>query len=174
MYIKYNQKIYDLIYSNMKKKTVISTYLEDKTDESFYRISDYYAKDFSEADPNIQDIYEVDFYVTYTDDSETLKHGEPVSRWHINNMGMIYRTPDIEKNEIGLSLLHDSWSKDWIQHDKYECSKIVNLHDCTDFTVVYTYTYRNGKKLEEPMVEEVTVEAEEFKALMLQYRNENI
>ena len=58
--------------------------------------------------------------------------------------------------------------------DRCSCSKIVDLFDCTDFTVVYTYTYKDSKKLDEVIVEEVKVEAEEFKSLMLQYRDENI
>ncbi|MBQ2982941.1 MAG: hypothetical protein IJD58_12630, partial [Lachnospiraceae bacterium] len=116
MYIKYKDVLYH--YRNLKECKKIVTWIESKSGDEFYKHLSVWVKIISDDDPNIQDIYEVDFYVTYTDDSETLKHGEPVSRWHINNMGMIYRTPDIEKNEIGLSLLHDSWSKDWIQHDK--------------------------------------------------------
>lgn len=170
MYIKYNAKIYDLIYSNLKEKYVITTYCEEKVDETFYKMWDYYAKDYVEIDPNIQDIYDVDFYVTYTDDSETLKHGEPVTRWNINKMGMLYRKPDMEKGEVGLHLPHDSWSDDWIQDDKYSCSKIVDLYDCSDYTVVYTYSVKDGKKLDEPLVEEVVMTAEDFLQERLKYR----
>ena len=168
MYIKYNDVLYDFL--DKKEYYKIITRISSKTDESFYKKFEVFVKEIKLTDSNIQDIYDVDFYVTYTDDSETLKHGQPVTRWNINKMGMLYRRLDMEKNEIGLSLPHDSWSDDWIQDEKYSCSKIVDLYDCSDYTVVYTYTFKDGKKLDEPYVEEVKMTAEDFQQERLKYR----
>ena len=86
----------------------------------------------------------------------------------------MYKNPVIEKNEVGLTLSHDSWSEDWIQDDKYSCSKIVDLYECSEYTIVYTYVFRDGKKLEKPLIEEKQVSAEEFKEKMIKYRKNNI
>lgn len=86
----------------------------------------------------------------------------------------MYKSPKIEKDEVGLTLSHDSWSEDWIQDDKYSCSKIVDLHDCSEYTVIFTYVFKDGKKLEEPLIEEKMVSVEEFKEEMIKYRKSNI
>ena len=174
MYIKYNAKIYDLIYSNFEKKYVITTYFDEKVDESFYKMWDYYAKDYVETDQNIQDIYDVDFYVTYTDDSETLKKADKQGKWLVNEGRPLYRNPEIEENELGLSLIKQSFSEDWIMDDRCSCSKIVDLYDCSDYTVVYTYIFKDGQKLDEKEVVEIEMTADEFKKEMIKYKAKNI
>lgn len=166
MYIIYK----GLIYRYRLTDNELLTYCVNKIDDTFSEEEGIFYKSIDNTDPNIQDIYDVDFYVTYTDDSETLKHGEPVTRWNINKMGMLYRNPDMEKGEVGLHLPHDSWSDDWIQDDKYSCSKIVDLYDCSDYTVIYTYSVKDGKKLDEPLIEEVVMTAEDFLQERLKYR----
>ncbi len=172
MYIKYNNKLFELI--NYREKQIITTYFKNKCDETFEKTWDYYVKEFVEEDSNIQDLFDVDFVLTYIDTSETTKHGKNETRWNVNEGRPMYRSPEIEKDEIGLVLSHDSWSEDWIQDDKYSCSKIVNLYDCSEYTIIYTYTWKNGKKLEEPLVEEKRVSAEVFKEEMIKYRKSNI
>ena len=174
MYIKYNDKIYELIYCGVVDKEVVSTYFKEKTDETFYEIFDYYAKDFINTDVNIQDIYNVDFYVSYTDESETLKQAPTVERWCVNEGRPMYRNPELEKNELGIVLQQVTRSDDWIQDDKCSCSKIIDLYECSDYTVKYTYTFKDGKKLDEKEIVEVKMKAEEFKAEILKYRSENI
>ncbi len=172
MYIKYNEHLYELINYRGKKK--ITTYYKNKCDKGFEQTWDYYAKDYLEEDNNVQDIFDVNFILTYIDTSETTKHGEYVTRWNVNEGRPMYKNPEIENDEIGLSLPHDSWSEDWIQDDKYSCSKIVNIKECSDYTIVFTYLVKDGEKLEEPLIEEKEVTAEEFKKYMLEYRKQNI
>ena len=172
MYIKYRDIIYDFVVD--KDGYNIVTRSKDKANDTFLKTKYSYYKVILEDDTNIQDIYEVDFYVTYTDESETLKRAGNPSRWLVNEGRPLYKNPEIEKNELGLSLIQQSYSDDWIMDDRCSCSKIVDLFDCTDFTVVYTYTNKDGKKLDEVIVEEVKVEAEEFKMLMLKYKYENL
>ena len=172
MYIIYNNFLYELI--NYRGKNKITTYFRDKCDSSFEKTWDYYSKECLELDNHIQDIFEVDFVLTYIDTSETTKHGIYETRWNVNEGKPMYKSPVIEKDEVGLTLSHDSWSEDWIQDDKYSCSKIVNLYECSEYTIVYTYVFKNGKKLEEPLIEEKQVSAEEFKKEMIKYRKTNI
>ena len=143
-------------------------------DGTFKNDNGIYYKEVSIDDIKIQDIFEVDFLLTYIDTSETTKHGKYDTRWNVNEGKQMYKNPVIEKNEVGLTLSHDSWSEDWIQDDKYSCSKIVDLYECSEYTIVYTYVFRDGKKLEEPLIEEKRVSAEEFKEKMIKYRKNNI
>ena len=168
MYAIYNNKLYGYLDDDYE----LLTYQNNKIDDGFEEDEGIYFKSITLDE--IQDIFDVDFYVTYTDESETLKKAGNPSKWIVNEGRPLYKNPEIEKNELGLSLIQQSYSDDWVMDDKCSCSKIVDLYDCTDFTVVYTYIYRDGKELEEEIVEEVKVEAEEFKELMLKYRDENI
>lgn len=170
MFVRYKENIYELFYWGLMDKKVISTYKLDKTDETFYKISDYYGKDYVQEDTNVYDIYEVDFYVYYMDDSETLKQAKADGKWCVNAC----RPPQLEKNELALILMRGSVCDEWIQHDKGTSSKIVDLYECSDYTVVYTYTYKDGQPLAEKEVVEVKMDAEAFKAEMLKYRRENI
>lgn len=172
MYIRYNNNIYELI--NYKGKKKITTYFNDKCDNTFEKTWDYYAKEYLDDDTNVQDIFNVDFMLTYIDTSETTEHGIYVTKWNVNEGRPIYRNPVIENDEIGLSRPHDSWSEDWIQDDKYSCSKIVNINECSNYTIVFTYWVKNGEKLEQPLIEEKEVTAEEFKEQMIKYRKSNI
>lgn len=170
MYIKYNSTLYR--YS--KKNREILTYYTEKTDETFKPYSKLYYKEIELDDEKIEDIYDVDFYVYYMDDSETLKNACVSGIWCVNEGKPLYRTPKIEENELGLGLDNLSLSEDWIRDDRSSCSKIVNLYDCKDYTVKYKYIFKNGKVLSKEEVVKEKMDAEEFKAEMLKYRTENI
>ena len=172
MFIKYKDILYDLL----EEKTYLSIITRNKlkSNEDFLKTKRSFYKNISLNDINIQDIFDVDFVLTYIDTSETTKHGKYETRWNVNEGKPMYKSPVIEKDEVGLTLSHDSWSEDWIQDDKYSCSKIVNLYECSEYTIVYTYVFKNGKKLEEPLIEEKQVSAEEFKKEMIKYRKTNI
>ena len=170
MLMKYANKLFRYI-SNYNE---IVTYKNINIDGTFKNDNGIYYKKVAIDDINIQDIFEVDFLLTYIDTSETTKHGMYNTRWNVNEGKQMYKNPVIEKNEVGLTLSHDSWSEDWIQDDKYSCSKIVDLYECSEYTIVYTYVFRDGKKLEKPLIEEKQVSAEEFKEKMIKYRKNNI
>lgn len=170
MLMKYANKLYRYI-SNYNE---IVTYNNINIDSTFENDNGIYYKKIFADDIKIQDIFDVDFVLTYIDTSETTKHGKYETRWNVNEGKPMYKSPAIEKDEVGLTLSHDSWSEDWIQDDKYSCSKIVNLYECSEYTIVYTYVFKNGKKLEEPLIEEKQVSAEEFKKEMIKYRKTNI
>ena len=172
MYIRYKNEIFRFIDKGEYFKII--TLDKRKATDKFYKNIDDYVKKISINDADIQAIFDVDFVLTYIDTSETTKHGKYETRWNVNEGKPMYKSPAIEKDEVGLTLSHDSWSEDWIQDDKYSCSKIVNLYECSEYTIVYTYVFKNGKKLEEPLIEEKQVSAEEFKKEMIKYRKTNI
>lgn len=190
-YIKYGNNIYELIHHRLLDRKLITTYHKVKTDDSFYMISDYYAKDYEIGDENIQDIYEIDFFVVYNDTSETVKEAakyvyegtrmpESSQRaikegiWCVNEGIPRYRAPILEENEVGLGLDQVSHSDDWVMDDRSSCSKIVNLYDCSGYIVRYTYSFKDGVQLPEAEVVEVKMEAEAFKEEMLKHSRRNV
>lgn len=96
MYISYNNILYKLITYKGKKE--ITTYFKEKCDSSFMKMvgfqttyiddtsldshddSIYYFKEISIEDTAIQNIFDVDFVLTYVDVSETTKHGKYQTR----------------------------------------------------------------------------------------------
>lgn len=191
MFIKYKDETYKLIRNILFEQKLIITHNTEKTDDSFFALSDYYAKICEMGDKNIKNIYEIDFYVGYHDTSETVKDAEKYAYegsgmieeaqravkdgiWCVNEGIPLHRSPILEDNELGLSLNHVSCSEDWIQYDRSFCSKIIDLYDCSEYIVRYTYSFKDGVQLPEAEVVEVKMAAEAFKEEMLKYRIGNI
>ena len=63
MYINYKDVLYH--YRNLKACKKIVTWIENKSGDEFYKHLSVWVKIISDDDTNIQDIFEVDFYVTY-------------------------------------------------------------------------------------------------------------
>lgn len=112
--------------------------------------------------------------MSYMDDSETLKASGADGVWCVNEGRPLYRCPKIENNELGLSLMYGSICDEWTQDDKGSSSKIIDLYDCSDHTVVYTYSFKDGKPLAENEMIKIKMEPEDFKNEMLKYRLSNI
>lgn len=170
MNVKYSNKIYGFLTEDKE----LLTYKKEKTDETFEYDDGIYYKQIEIDDKKIEEIYDVDFYVYYMDNSETLKKAGVSGKWCVDEGRPLYRMPDIEKDELGLWLGNISWSEDWIHDDKCSCSKIVNLYDCSNYTVKYTYIFKDGKELPGKEIVEVKMDAEDFKAEMIKYRLTNI
>lgn len=199
MYINYKGRLYHLIEKSMffDGKPAISTHFKEKTDDtfSFFENSDYYAKELKPDDPNVQNIYDVDYYVVYHDTSETVKKraaelkkyiekGDHIGDdeldavfrhiWCANGGAPILDPPTIKNNEVEIILNGESCSEDWIMFERGFCYKAVNIYDCEKLIVRYTYSVRNGKKLSKKEIVEVTMAPEDFKAEKLKHGIGNI
>lgn len=195
MYIEYKGQLYCLIERSMffDDRPAISTQFKEKTDDTFCDVSDHYAKELKPNDADVQNIYEVGFYVIYHDTSETVKKrtaelkeyvekghhfdaGEFDAvfhhRWCVNE-NHAYHYADIEDNEVSIVTIGDS-SGDWVNVDRGLCSKTVSIFDCEKLPVKYTYSVRGGNKLTREEVAEMSMDPEDFKAEMLKYRIGNI
>ncbi len=168
-YVKYKKKLYFTIKQGNDRYIV--TYYMDKANNSFFQKFDYYMKRLEECKDDAECVFDVSFYVTYVNKSKTIR-GE--KRWYVSEYVPLHRGFDIEKNEVGLCVNGMSRSSDWIQFDSCFCSKIVDISECSDFTVRYEYSRKDGVDYEEPLVEEQEVSAEEFKRIMVSYRRQNI
>lgn len=189
MYIKYNNELFDLV--DKKDYYKIVTRNENKSDKTFYLRLNVFIKEIAIDDPDIQDIYDVDFFVIYFDESETMKNaakyvcegtGMPESSqraikqgiWCVNEGRPLYRAPVLEENEVGLWLNGQSCSEDWVMDDRCSCSKIIDLYDCGGYIVKYTYTFKDGVRLPKEEIVEVKMSAEDFKNEMLKHRSGSI
>ncbi len=185
MFIRYRNTLYRFI--EFFGKEMIITHDKEKIDDSFYLVSDYYAKDYDPQDKEIQDIYEVDFYVVYHDTSETVKEAMKYAYegsgmlacdrravkegiWCVNEGIPRHCDPKIENDEVGINLFQWSYSEDWVEFDRSQISKIVNIHECSRLMVRYAYTVKNGCRLAEKEIVEVDLEPEAFKEEMLKHR----
>lgn len=197
MFVNYNGQLYRLIKSSLyfDGKPAIATDFKEKTDATFSTVSDYFIKKFDFDDPKIQEIFDVDYFVVYRDTSETvkkraaelkeyMKKGDHIDDdeldavfrhiWSANGGAPILDPPKIKNNEVELILGCQTCSDDWIEFERGWCCKAVNIYDCERLFVRYTYTVRDGKKLSENEVVEVTMQPEEFKAEKLKYSFYNI
>ena len=169
MFAIYKNNIYKIFYQSSTK--VIGTNKEDKKLEGFVQPNKCYIIEWEKVKDKIQSIYDVKFYVTYVNKTKT-RRGQRI--WQVSENIPLHRGFDIEKNEVGIWVDGMSRSSDWIQFDSCFCSKIIDISECSDFTVRYEYSRKDGVDYEEPLIEEQEVTAEEFKLIMVSYRRQNI
>lgn len=199
MYIEYKGQLYRLVKRSLylDGKPAIITDHKEKADDTFSCVetSDYYIKELKPDDPNIQNIFDVDYFVVYHDTSETvmnraadlkkyMEEGDHIYDdeldavfrhiWCANGGAPILDPPKIVNNEVEIILGGKSCSEDWIEFERGWCYKAVNIYDCERLFVRYTYSVRGGRKLSEKEVVEVTMQPEEFKAEKLKYSFYNI
>ena len=174
MYIKYDGKIYYHSYPNIANKRYAITHNIEKLTEGFEKQYDYYKKIVCDDDPNIQDVYDIDFYVDYVDEKQTMKLMRDVTRWCVNDNRPCYQQPEIEKDELGIQGMGMNDTDGWKTYDRGASSKIIHLSDCTGFIVKYTYTVKDGCKLTEELIEEVNMTSEEFKNEMIRHNGMKI
>ena len=170
MYAIYENNLYMIFYQSSTK--VIGTNKEDKKLEGFVQPNKCYMIEWEKVKDKIQSIYDVKFYVTYINKSKTRTWGQ--TRWHVSEGMPLHRGFKIDKNEVGIYLNGQSRSQDWVQMENCYCSKIVDISECSDFTVRYEYSRKDGVDYEEPLIEEQEVSAEDFKRIMVSYRRQNI
>ena len=174
MYIKYYGNLYSYVYAGRDKQYYAITHNVEKQLEGFEKKYDFYEKIICEKDPNIQDIYSVDFYVDYIDKKQTMILMKDVTRWCVNDNRAIHRQPEIEQDELGIIAQGLNNTDGWVIYDQCSSSKIIHLSDCTGFIVKYTYIVKDGKKLLKKHIEEVIMTSDEFKLEMIKYHNRNI
>ena len=169
MYAIYNNYLYDIFHQGAIK--LLGTHKKAKCIQGFIEDDDCYIRDMSEVVNEIDSIFDVKYYVTYTNKTKTIRGKR---RWQVSETVPLHRGFDIEKNEVGICTNGMRRSSDWIQFDSCACSKIVDISECSDFTVRYEYSRKDGVDYEEPLIEEQEVSAEDFKRIMVSYRRQNI
>lgn len=161
MLIIYKDNLYDLL--DEKTHFDIITRLKTKADGDFLSTRKSFYKKITKDDKCIQDIFDVQFFLNW--DSH-LKNVD--KRWEILTDGEYMKGNQVLLRFVNVLL------PGWTVEEQVVCSKYVDIDECEDFFVVYTYKVKNGKRLETPVAEEQKVSKEEFQKLVLQYRIYNI
>ena len=114
-------------------------------------------------DPNIQDIFNIQFFLKWD------SHFEKVDTvWEI-----FTDKSYLNENQV-LMRFANGLLPGWRAEEQTVCSRYVDINECEDFTIVYTYTVKDGIRLETPLKQEKKVSKEEFQKTVIQFRNENI
>ena len=161
MYIKYNNIVFRFL--DKKEYYKIITRNKNKTTDEFYKNKDVYVKKIIETDINIQDIFNIQFFLKWD------SHFEKVDTvWEI-----FTDKSYLNENQV-LMRFANGLLPGWRAEEQTVCSRYVDINECEDFTIVYTYTVKDGIRLETPLKQEKKVSKEEFQKTVIQYRNENI
>ncbi len=161
MFINYNNTLYDSL--NEKTHLVIITRVESKIDEQFLKSRKSYYKEISTDDTNIQDIFDVKFYLDWD------SHFERVDKtWEIST-----QINHLVGEQVLLEFVKGQLPG-WKLEEQIICSKYVDINECENFTAVYTYDTKDGQRLENPLKVEEKLTKEKFIEKVIQYRNRNI
>lgn len=161
MFIIYKDNIYDT--SEEKAHINIITRQKTKADKDFLSKQGIFYKQIQKDDKYIQDIFDVEFFLKW---DSGLKDVD--SKWGILAIAM-----QMKENQVLLTFANGILPG-WNAEEQTVCSKYVDIEECEDFSVVYTYTVKDGKVLNKPMTVEQKVSREEFQKLVHQYQIRNI
>ena len=156
MYIRYNNFEYG--YRNLPECKKIVTRKEEKSDETFYKNREVWVKIIEETDPNIQDIFDIKFYVTWDSKLENV-----ITKWSIHTWDYF--------SDGSINLYHEGHLPDWRIVEKGISQKCIKASQVEGYAVEYKYIVKDGKKLDEPLIEEREVLREEFEEIMEIYDN---
>lgn len=160
MIAKYNNNVY--IANLRDKHIVLVTYQKEKATEGFKQKRNYYKKEMNIKDKGLTDLYDIHFYVQYNDIEEGSR------KWLVDEGRAIGINGNIENNEVIIDVSHDSKHDSCVQYDKGAAAKKIKLDDCNDFIIKIKYIKQNGKIITQ--TEEIRVEPDEFKDMMVQLR----
>lgn len=160
MIAKYNNNVY--IANLRDKHIVLVTYQKEKATEGFKQKRNYYKKEMNIKDKGLTDLYDIHFYVQYNDIEEGSR------KWLVDEGRAIGINGNIENNEVIIDVSHDSKHDSWVQYDKGAAAKKIKLDNCNDFIIKIKYIKQNGKIITQ--TEEIRVEPDEFKDMMVQLR----
>lgn len=164
MFIKYRNTLYDSL--DEKTYLIIITRVESKIDEQFLKSRKSYYKEISTEDTDIQEIFNIQFYLNWD------SHLEKVNTvWELFTEEF---TDDCLKNEQVLLVFAKGCLLGWKVEENTVCSRYVDINECEDFTVIYTYKMKDGERLEEPLKVEEKLTKEEFITKIIEYKDENI
>lgn len=158
MIAKYNNNVY--IANLRDKHIVLVTYQKEKATEGFKQKRNYYKKEMNIKDKGLTDLY--DIHLQYNDIEEGSR------KWLVDEGRAIGINGNIENNEVIIDVSHDSKHDSWVQYDKGAAAKKIKLDDCNDFIIKIKYIKQNGKIITQ--TEEIRVEPDEFKDMMVQLR----
>ena len=153
MYAVISENLY--WYQHFRGKTIVLARNGQPVDESFQKKGGIFQKIVNINDPEIKDIYNVKYYVEYSDN--TVKD---TIIWQIGDGFHVDRPYNIEKGEACIGVFGAVSVGGWNTNGRDESHKIIRLSDCTKFFVEYSYEKIDFILCSEPVIERVELSME--------------
>ena len=154
-----NEEFFAGIIYDLNLVSIVS-YDERSKEKGFEAEKDYYVKMIKIEDEDLEELYEVSFYVRYKDSVEENEI------WKI-----LYGTDlemDIQRGIVVITLRSMRNDNKWKIVEKGVSEKQISLKDCTEYIIKNVYSKKAGKVVDK-LEETVSVSEEEFKKAMLEY-----
>ena len=154
-----NEEFFAGIIYDLNLVSIVS-YDERSKEKGFEAEKDYYVKMIKIEDEDLEELYEVSFYVRYKDSVEENEI------WEI--LYGTYLEMDIQRGIVVITLRSMRNDNKWKIVEKGVSEKQISLKDCTEYIIKNVYSKKAGKVVDK-LEETVSVSEEEFKKAMLEY-----
>ena len=155
-----NEEFFAGIIYDLNLVSIVS-YDERSKEKGFEAEKDYYVKMIKIEDEDLEELYEVSFYVRYKDSVEENEI------WEI--LYGTYLEMDIPRGIVVITLWGGMRNDNkWKIVEKGMSEKQISLKDCTEYIIKNVYSKKAGKVVDK-LEETVSVSEEEFKKAMLEY-----
>lgn len=165
MIAEYQENVYFVSVRN--NEATLSTLYPNKSIGGFEPKRDYFKKTVNIDDPKLVSIYDLHFYVRYKDSVEKTE------LWLVDEGRAVGLDENIENNEVVIDIPNDAPDESWTQYDKGAASKIIDLHDCTEFLVEKKFIKQNGR-LVNGVAKKTSVTLTEFKKTFIMHKRVNL
>ena len=158
-----NEEFFAGIIYDLNLVSIVS-YDERSEEKGFEAEKDYYVKMIKIEDEDLEELYEVSFYVRYKDSVEENEI------WKI-----LYGTDlemDIQRGIVVITLMSMRNDNKWKIVEKGVSEKQISLKDCTEYMIKTIYRKKAGKIVDK-LEETISVSEEELKKAMLKNMKSN-
>ena len=160
-----NEEFFAGIIYDLNLVSIVS-YDERSEEKGFEAEKDYYVKMIKIEDEDLEELYEVSFYVRYKDSVEENE------MWIVDEGRAVGLIPDIENGIVVIDVPNSPKDDTWIQYERGASAKHISLKDCTEYMIKKVYRKKAGKIVDK-LEETISVNEEELKKAMLKNMKSN-
>ena len=157
-----NEEFFAGIIYDLNLVSIVS-YDERRKEKGFEAEKDYYVKMIKIEDEDLEELYEVSFYVRYKDSVEENEIWELVH-------GML--EVDIPRGIVVIYVQNMKKDDTWTIIERGLSAKQISLKDCTEYMIKKVYRKKAGKIVDK-LEETISVNEEELKKAMLKNMKSN-
>ena len=150
-----NEEFFAGIIYDLNLVSIVS-YDERSEEKGFEAERDYYVKMIKIEDEDLEELYEVSFYVRYKDSVEENE------MWIVDEGRAVGLIPDIENGIVVIDVPNSPKDDTLIQYERGASAKQILLKDCTEYMIKKVYRKKAGKIVDK-LEETISVNEEELK-----------
>lgn len=144
-------------YQHFRGKTIVLARNGQPVDESFQDKGGFYQKIVEKNDSEIKDIYNVKYYVEYSD--STVKD---TNIWEIGDGFQADRPYMIENGDACIGIFGAVSGNGWNTNGRDESFKIISLSKCTKFYAEYSFEKKDFNICSENITEKIELSKDEL------------